>query len=72
MAKWENEFDFNIDWNYGFLHSYETRWFQFIVLDRILTTSSYMYKINISDSNSCIFCRSTTQMLNHLFGTVIL
>ena len=44
-----------------------SRWFQLRILHRILATNTFLYKINITDSNICNFCNSEPETLKHLF-----
>ena len=41
--------------------------FQYKINNRILTTNSFLYKINKIDSNRCSFCKQTIESIKHLF-----
>ena len=42
------------------------QWFQFRVNQHILTTNSFMFKINRLNSNMCIFCKAEEETIYHL------
>ena len=62
-----------IDWcksyNLAFLCTRETklRTFQFKFLHRRIATNSYLFKIGISQSDRCCFCKGSSETLLHLF-----
>ena len=41
--------------------------FQYKINNRILTTNSFLYKINKIDSNRCSFCEQAIESIKHLF-----
>ena len=42
-------------------------WLQFRILQRILGTKAYLYKISIGNSDSCRFCQSAVETIYHVF-----
>ena len=42
-------------------------WFQYRINHRILTTNTFLKKINISDDPLCSFCHDENETLEHLF-----
>ena len=76
MIKWERNLDTEIElseWQklniIPFKCIYETklRWFQYRINQRILSTNTFLHKINISDSDKCSFCHQEPETLVHLF-----
>ena len=43
------------------------RWFQYRILNRILPTNCFAYKLKLIDSESCTFCNETKENVVHLF-----
>ena len=43
------------------------RWFQYRLVQKILSTNSFLYKIGITQNNTCSFCKIDTETLTHLF-----
>ena len=43
------------------------RWFQYRLIQRILSTNTFLYKIGFTQSNLCSFCNDATETLVHLF-----
>ena len=43
------------------------RWFQVRLLHRILSTNTFLHKINIKDNNRSSFCNNSPETLTHLF-----
>ena len=43
------------------------RWLQYRILHRILATNSFLFKINIIDSELCTFCGLERETLEHIF-----
>ena len=62
-----------VDWEktyiLPFLCTKETklRIFQFKLLHRRIATNSFLYKIEVKDTDKCFFCKSETECLIHLF-----
>ena len=44
-------------------------WFQFRINTRILSTRSYLFKINISNSDLCSFCKKEKETIIHIFSS---
>ena len=42
-------------------------WFQYRILQRILGTKAYLFKINKSQDSYCNFCEASIETLSHLF-----
>ena len=42
-------------------------WFQYKILQRILTTNTFLYMIHHVDSIPCEFCKTSCESLQHLF-----
>ena len=65
----------NLDWestyplpSIGYVHlSMKLRNFQFKFLHRRIATNSFLFKIQLSESNLCCFCQSAQETLLHLF-----
>ena len=45
----------------------KSREFQCTILNRYLTTNSFLYKIGLANSPSCTFCKQESESLQHLF-----
>ena len=43
------------------------RWFQYRILNRFLTTNSFMCKIGQRIDNVCTFCKKEAETIEHLF-----
>jgi hypothetical protein len=43
------------------------RWFQYRILNRILTTNTFMYTIGQRNDNLCTFCNREPETIKHLF-----
>ena len=43
------------------------QWFQFRLINRILSCNKYLFKINKRDNDLCCFCNTETESLLHLF-----
>ena len=48
------------------------RAFQCKMLSRILPTNKYLKMCNITDDESCYFCQSSVETIEHLFFTFVL
>ena len=42
------------------------QWFQFRINHKILSTNSFLQKIKLKDTNTCTFCRSKTETIEHI------
>ena len=76
QAKWHEDCDLEkgeFDWKRAFqstkicTKSTKLIIFQFKFLHRRLPTNSFLYKINVKDSDRCSFCEKETETLLHLF-----
>ena len=52
---------------YTITSSTSMRWLQVRILHRILSTNTFLYKINLTDTNKCSFCNNNPERLTHLF-----
>ena len=43
------------------------RWFQYRIVNRILATKSFLYKINLVNSPLCNFCNNDIETIEHVF-----
>ena len=43
------------------------RWFQYRILNRVLTTNTLLYKINQRNNNLCTFCNEEPETIKHIF-----
>ena len=43
------------------------RWLQFRINNRIIGTNSFLFKINILDTDKCAFCKNETETIKHIF-----
>ena len=76
IPKWDIEFNQNINDNF-WKNSYEACfktlkenyliWFQFKILTRILGTQDLLFKMNISNNQSCNLCKEANETMVHLF-----
>ena len=46
----------------------DLKWFQYKVINNILATKHYLYKVKISDCNECQLCNSHPETISHLFS----
>ena len=76
ITKWEDKLNINYDlstWSQFFEVPFKCtvdtklRWFQFIIIHRLLGSNSFLYKISKSNSDLCTFCKSEVETLLHLF-----
>ena len=74
QVKWEQNLQVNeINWKTVHQIPFKTcvdvklRWFQYRLLNRILATNSFLYKIKISNSPLCDFCQGESETIEHLF-----
>ena len=75
QRKWNNELLLpeTFQWHKVYILPYKTtcdtniRWFQYRLLQRILSTNTFLFKIGIAQNNTCSFCRTDTESLLHLF-----
>ena len=74
--KWNNILDTTIndsDWDKIYKICFKTIgrndliWLQFRIIQRILGTRAYLYKINIGNSDSCRFCQTAVETIHHIF-----
>ena len=74
-SKWkENNVSFSeIDWNkifelpFKITHESKLQWLQFQILHRIIPTNAYLFKLKITDSPKCTFCKCDIETIDHLF-----
>ena len=81
QQKWQTSFDFEImgnTWDNIYINPFrltsdtKLHWFQFRVNHRILTTNTFLAKININDIPLCnLLAKRKDNHLNIYFGTVI-
>ena len=75
IEKWKREFTEleDSDFSYFFQISKSCTkdtsliYFQYKILHRILTTNTFLFKINYNDSPNCSFCNQFQETLTHLF-----
>ena len=76
INRWDFELDVYFsrdDWKIFYLipfnHTKDTklRWFQYKILNRFLTTNSFMCKIVQRIDNICTFCKKEAETIEHLF-----
>ena len=75
QVKWQNEFSLNTDfkWENIYLTQHKItkdsklRWFQYRLLQRILSTNTFLCKIGIKQDNKCTFCNNCPETLIHIF-----
>ena len=48
------------------------RWLQFRINNRIIGTNYFLFKINISNSNTCSFCKTEIETIKHLFYSCVI
>ena len=74
--KWNNILDTTIkdnDWDkidkicFKTIGRNDLIWLQLRIIQRILGTRAYLYKINIGISDSCRFCQSPMETIHHIF-----
>ena len=74
--KWEQELDIIIDTKTSKLiyrncfHTIKDNylvWLQYKILHRILGTRNYLYKLKISESESCIQCKEEKETILHMY-----
>ena len=62
-----------VDWEKTYILSFlctketKLRIFQFKLLHRRIATNSFLYKIEVKDTDKCSFCKSENECLKHLF-----
>ena len=75
-AKWNGELDITLDsddWKkiyricFKLIKRNDLIWFQYRILQRILGTKAYLFKINKSQDSYCSFCETSIETLTHLF-----
>ena len=75
LKKWSsllyNPPDWKTIFNISFIavRNSKLQYFQFRFLHRIFGVNSFLYKINVSDSPLCTFCKNEPETLEHLFWT---
>ena len=74
MTKWKDLFDLSHDectklFSVAFNATINTKlqWFQVRILNRILCTNSFLYKIDKADTSLCTFCQRDDETIDHLF-----
>ena len=72
QSKWENIFAVKLVWESIYTKPFKTtpdtklRWFQFRIL-RLLSTNSFLFKLKLSATANCSFCRIDIETIYHLF-----
>ena len=73
QARFEEQFpDIRLDWHdiyklpFNVLIDTKSREFQYRILNRYLTTNSFLHKIGLANSPSCTFCKQESESLEHL------
>ena len=76
QQKWQNSFDFEItdnSWDKIYINPFrltsdtKLQWFQFRICNhRILTTNTFLAKINVTDNPLCNLCKEERESLEHL------
>ena len=62
-----------MDWSQIFVKAFQStpdtklRWFQYRIINRILTTNTFLYKIKLADTKLCTFCKDEEESLTHIF-----
>ena len=76
QARFEEQFpDLCLDWHdiyklpFNVLTDTKSREFQYRILNRYLTTNSFLYKIGLANSPLCTFCQQESESLEHLLIT---
>ena len=76
INRWEFKLNVNFsrgDWKMYYLIPFnctmdtKLRWFQYRILNRFLTTNSFMCKIGQRIDNICTFCKKEAETIEHLF-----
>lgn len=75
VKKWQNQINFSAEFqwskilNLPFKITNDTslRWLQLRINHRILGTNYLLFKMNISDTESCTFCKEDKETIQHLF-----
>ncbi|KAK3083996.1 hypothetical protein FSP39_006453 [Pinctada imbricata] len=74
IMKWKHELgNMNEEYNHYYLFpkkcSSDTSliYFQYRILNRILSTNTFLFRLNISETNLCTFCAVEEETLTHLF-----
>ena len=44
------------------------RWFQFRIINNILPTNDWLYRINLKDNDECVFCHREKETILHIFA----
>ena len=73
QARFEEQFpDICLDWHdiyklpFNVLIDTKSREFQYRILNRYLTTNSFLHKIGLANSPSCTFCKQESEFLEYL------
>ena len=72
VKKWNEKFD-NLHWTNIYFKCYKTtndsklKWFQLRLLYRILPTNRYLNLMNIKEHDTCKFCDTHRETIEHLF-----
>ena len=73
QARFEEQFpDICLDWHdiyklpFNVVIDTKSREFQYRILNRYLTTSSFLHKIGLANSPLCTFCKQESESLEHL------
>ena len=73
QARFEEQFpDICLDWHdiyklpFNVLIDTKSREFQYRILNRYLTTNSFLHKIGLANSPLCTFCKQESESLEHL------
>lgn len=70
--KWQNEFMEELDWSQIHVKAFQTtqdtrlRWFQYRIINRILTTNLFLCRIKLKDTSLCTFCKEEEESLSHI------
>ena len=78
MSKWNEDLNVIIDpitWKNAFhicfkvFYNAHSQWLQYRIINRIIGTNEYLYKVKISDSGECRLCFTENESILHLFAT---
>ena len=73
-AKWSELFDIdNIEWKaihktpFKVTKNSKLQWFQYRIINKILATNSFLFKIKKANSKMCTFCHNEVETIEHIF-----
>ena len=78
ITTWDKKLPYSFtkkDWEAIFLMPFsitrdtKIRWFQYRIIDRILGTGAYLFKINYAESSTCTYSKKYPETIEHLFWT---